>query len=345
MADISSWAWMGTGTWPNFALRFGVPRSDNYLNNSGNGLTINPANYTEIIWRDGNNDGAISDNDGGDSTTAGTDRVIINGVAKTVHEIGAYTNSTFTANGVTYTVTMGVWIFTDGTYMVRINDDDIPNNVHFSTVSNITLGTWNGTEYGGSLISTRDDPFICFAAGTMVDTPDGPRAVESLSAGDLVNTLDNGAQPIRWLGTRTISGSGRFAPVLLRKGALGNTCDIRLSPHHRIMVSGWRAELHAGCEEVLVAAHHLVNDQMILRAPVETVTYVHLLFDAHQIVNSSGLWSESFHPSAYGLGVLEQDTRAEVIALFPECDDTMQTYGPTVRTCLKAWEARTVIAA
>jgi hypothetical protein len=266
-------------------------------------------------------------------------------VAKTVHEIGAYTNSTFTANGVTYTVTMGVWIFTDGTYMVRINDEDIPPNMHHTGVTNIQLGTWNGTEYGGSLISTRDDPFICFAAGTMVDTPDGPRAVESLSAGDLVNTLDNGAQPIRWLGTRTISGSGRFAPVLLRKGALGNTCDIRLSPHHRIMVSGWRAELHAGCEEVLVAAHHLVNDQMILRAPVETVTYVHLLFDAHQIVNSSGLWSESFHPSAYGLGVLEQDTRAEVIALFPECDDTMQTYGPTVRTCLKAWEARTVIAA
>ena len=32
----------------------------------------------------------------------------------------------------------------------------------------------------------------------MIDTPDGPQAVETLILGDLGMTLDHGPQPIRW---------------------------------------------------------------------------------------------------------------------------------------------------
>ena len=39
----------------------------------------------------------------------------------------------------------------------------------------------------------------CYAPGTMIDTPDGPRAVETLQVGDLVMTLDHGPQSIRWV--------------------------------------------------------------------------------------------------------------------------------------------------
>lgn len=340
MANTASWAWSGTGTWPSFRAN----RANN-IDNRGNGLAIDPAGYQDITWVDGNNNNAINDNDGSDGTSAGTDRVIVNGVSKTVHEVGAFVNSTVTVKGITYTVTMGVWVFTDGTYMVRMDDASIPPDAHHKKVTAIDLGTWNGTEYTASLVDTRDQPFVCFTAGTHVDTPTGPRPVESLQPGDRVSTRDHGVQPLRWVGRRTISGRGRFAPILIRRGALGNARDIRLSPHHRVLIGGWRAELYAGTDEVLVAAHLLIDGQTIRRDPCNSVTYVHLLFDRHQIVTSDGLESESFHPAAYGLGVLDAPTRAEVAALFGDIPDLVRDYGPTARPCLHRWEAEVLLAA
>jgi hypothetical protein len=37
---------------------------------------------------------------------------------------------------------------------------------------------------------------VCFAEGTLIDTPMGPRAVEDLTPDDPVSTLDHGAQPV-----------------------------------------------------------------------------------------------------------------------------------------------------
>lgn len=44
----------------------------------------------------------------------------------------------------------------------------------------------------------------CFAAGTMITTPDGPGAVETLRPGDLVVTRDRGPQPLRWIGRQSV---------------------------------------------------------------------------------------------------------------------------------------------
>ncbi len=158
-------------------------------------------------------------------------------------------------------------------------------------------------------------------------------------------TLDNGVQPLRWIGAQLISGHANFAPVLIRQGALGNDRDLRLSPHHRLMISDWRAEMLAGSSEVLVTARHLTNGKTILRAPCDHVRYVHLLFDTHQIIFAEGIATESFHPSAYGLGVLQDETRAEVLALFPELDSDWNGYGPTARPCLRRWEVAVLVAA
>lgn len=342
MVDTPSWAWLGTGNWPGFSTNWrGNPNSQNYLQNSGNGLTIDPNNYSDIIWRDGGNrpDGIIDDNDSGDGTNAGSDRVVINGSPKTVHEVAVYENSTLVINGETHQMDVIVWLFTDGTYMVRIEDADIPAYTHHSKVTEITLGTWDGAEYSGTFIAPRTDPFLCFTPGTLIETPDGPRLVEDLRPGDLVLTADHGAQPLRWIGQRTVAAQGAQAPVLIRKGALGNTRDLLLSPQHRMLLTGWQAELYAGSDEVLAAALHLVNGDTITRAPGGMVTYIHLLFDEHEIIWAEGIPTESFHPGAYAMNVLDDAARAELLALFPELDGETG-YGPLARPCAQGWEAR-----
>ena len=51
-----------------------------------------------------------------------------------------------------------------------------------------------------------------------------------------------------------VAGAGAGAPVLIPAGALGNTRDLLVSQQHRMLVTGWRAELMFGEPEVLVAA-------------------------------------------------------------------------------------------
>ncbi len=106
---------------------------------------------------------------------------------------------------------------------------------------------------------------VCFTSGTQIATVSGDRCIEGLVAGDLVLTMDRGYQPIRWIGSSKRPATGDLAPILIRKGALGNNRDLRVSPQQRMLLQGWQAEMLFGEEEVLVTAKSLVNDHSILR--------------------------------------------------------------------------------
>ena len=146
---------------------------------------------------------------------------------------------------------------------------------------------------------------VCFARGTMIATPDGEIAIEDLSAGQPVRTMDHGDQVIRWIGSRRINGhmlaaNPHIRPVVIEKGALGNVRELLVSPQHRMLVSGWKAEVMFGEAELLVAAKDLINDTSIRPADVGEVEYFHMLFDAHEIVFANGAPAESLHPGRGG---------------------------------------------
>jgi len=181
----------------------------------------------------------------------------------------------------------------------------------------------------------------CFARGTMIRTPDGERPVETLAPGDLVDTRDHGPQPLRWLGSRRVPATGRFAPVVIEAGTFGFHRRLVVSPQHRVLLTHWMAELMFGEDEVLVAAKDLVNDCSVRILEGGTVEYFHLLFDRHQIVWSDGLETESFLPGPCVMNEFEDEVREEVLALFPEIDPgSYEGYGPPVRPALKSFEAR-----
>ena len=178
---------------------------------------------------------------------------------------------------------------------------------------------------------------ICLARGTLIDTPEGPRFIESLQKGDLVHTLDHGPQPIRWIGARRVAATGALAPIRIKAGTLGNLRDLLVSPNHRMMIRGPKAEVLFGERDVLVAAKHLVNDATIRPAPRAEVDYFHMLFDAHQIIFAESCPTESLFPGQEALNAVEESARAEILTLFPELQETP---APLTRYELKAWEAQ-----
>lgn len=104
----------------------------------------------------------------------------------------------------------------------------------------------------------------------MIETERSLTPIQDIQVGDLVRTLDNGLQPVRWAGTRGVSALEKRAPIRFAPGALGNTRELSVSPQHKMLVSGWRAELYFGEEELLVAALHPINADTIHHARVGT---------------------------------------------------------------------------
>ncbi len=189
---------------------------------------------------------------------------------------------------------------------------------------------------------------ICFARGTLIATPDGPRPVETLDEGQHVLTRDDGPQPVLWRGQRRMSGARLHAmphlrPVRIRTGALGRDRpegDLIVSPEHRVLVRGRAAEILFHTPEVLVAARDLINDSTILTDYIlPEVTYVHLMLGRHQIVWANGLETESFHPAGTSLDSVDPDQRASLLERFPEIAANPHAYGDFARRNLTTSEA------
>ena len=189
------------------------------------------------------------------------------------------------------------------------NAVDYSDNARFGTTSSMTVQGANADTY-----SYDNTGIVCFAAGTQVMTPGGEFAIETLRPGDLVNTLDHGAQPLLWVGQRPISDAELTAneelrPVMITKGALGNSRDLLVSRQHGMMIG----------PDHLVRAIHLAREMPGVRIAngKREVTYVHLFFARHEIVFAEGVASESFYPGPTALRMLSPAGRSEFLNLIP----------------------------
>jgi len=111
-----------------------------------------------------------------------------------------------------------------------------------------------------------------------------------------------------------------------------------------MLIANDRAELYFEEREVLVSAKHLVGSDGIARLNTQSASYIHFMFDQHEVVLSDGTWSESFQPGDYTMRGIDRTQRDEIYSLFPELnsDDGMQDY-TSARKSLKAYEARLLV--
>jgi len=258
-----------------------------------------------------------------DSTTAGT--LVI-----------THINGQAVVAGQTITLPTGqqVTLNADGTFTI-VGDGQTESPSFTYTVTN-GVGQ---TDVG--IVTITQAP--CFTVGTLIRTPAGEVPVEDLQPGDLVDTLDDGPQPLRWIGQRTVPAIGPMAPIRIRAGTFGAHGTLLMSPQHRVLVRDALAQLLFGEDEVLVAAQDLVNDRSVRRIEGGAVTYVHLLFDRHQVIWSAGLATESYLPGPMSHLHMDAPVMQELCALFPELHGPRCP--PAARRTLRRHETRVLFAA
>ncbi len=189
----------------------------------------------------------------------------------------------------------------------------------------------------------------CFTPGTTIATPRGERLVEELQVGDKIITRDNGIQEIAWVGHKAMNGKQLAAnphlkPILIKAGSLGQDLperDMLVSPNHRVLVASEKTQLYFEEREVLAAAKHMTGAEGIHAVNVMQTTYVHFMFERHEVVLSNGAWTESFQPGDYSLKGIGNSQRNEIMELFPELATASGLEGyQSARKALKKHEAR-----
>lgn len=255
-----------------------------------------------------------------------------NAVQHTFDAIVQYSATITYADGTTVPVTLNViqsttgetWIAPPSLYSpsaALLGADPIQSIQLTGVISNRSSGLYFERE----VVDIVTVP--CFAAGTMIRTPAGDVAIETLRVGELVMTLDGGPQPVRWIGSRKLTVADleerpNLRPIRIKAGVLGKgvpTTDLVVSPQHRILVRSKIAQRLFGVDEVLVAVKQLLLiDGIDVVANQDGIEYFHFLFDNHQVVISNGAETESLYTGPEALKSVGPVAQEEIFAIFPE---------------------------
>ncbi len=197
--------------------------------------------------------------DGNDGQTAVGNNVFV------VDFTNSYTLLGTTANGVVVSGPSYDYLFTNATYSI-----------------------------GNSVSINTTDPYnYCFLEGTLINTPEGERPVESIKMGDKVMSADGRELTVRWMGYETIrNGIGASihkAPIRISAGAFGDglpLSDLYVSNAHAFLLDGH-----------LVVASALINGETITAVPFSDMpsefTYWHIETEEHELVVANGVAAET----------------------------------------------------
>jgi len=211
-------------------------------------------------------------------------------------------------------------------------DVDYSDNSRFASGEGITF---QGASADNSSFTSENTGVACFASGTLVLTARGDVPIEQLCRGDLVQTRDNGMQPILWVGSHRLSGhelaaNPKLRPISISPLLSGGDKQLIVSPQHAVML---RVE---GVNETLVRAAHLARmkgGQARVMQGCRNIHYFHVMFEAHQIIFANGAPTESFYPGPQAFGALSPAARTEIKTLLPgfRVARAPDHYGLTIR--------------
>lgn len=278
------------------------------INGKGGDDIINAGGGADVVFG-GNGDDIISGEGGADYLDGGKGNDILRGGAGADILIGGEGDDILSGgNGddtFVFDGTSGNDIVTDFT-----TADTIAIDLGESFSGPIDLSSLDFDQIGGNVLITLPNggtiliqnstiadvqsrvQVACLLRGTLVATPEGEVAVETLSIGDRVTTLDGTPKRIKWIGRRSYGasfarGNAKIVPVVIAAGALGPNIpsrDLHVSPDHAIHVEGG-----------LVPAGLLVNGGSIRQEmSADVIDYFHVEFEHPEVIFTNGAPTESY---------------------------------------------------
>ena len=272
------------------------------------GTTFSPADYAEQVNVTFNGDGTVTAAAFGPGlfsnadTAAGTGQDAIAGMVTSVNTTAStpFGLGTVTINDVDTVTSKVVGTYTADVIGTNANGQVLlgiepytgstadPYNGSYALLSSTSLSQDPNatTTYSTNLSYPGSFDLPCFATGTMIATPGGEVAVETIRAGDLVTTLSGDARRVIWVGSRRVDLARHprpdtVRPVRIAAGAFDENVpsrDLILSPDHAVHAAG-----------VLIPSKLLVNGTTVAVLDQPSVTYHHVELEHHDVLLANGL--------------------------------------------------------
>lgn len=198
----------------------------------------------------------------------------------------------------------------------------------------------------GSMAETRhlapampifEDAFCAFSRGALIETTDGPIAIEDLLPGDHIIDIDGQAQPLLWKGSTTVvpgrpTPQGRSLKLTRIQSdsfgmqrplsclVAGPSARILHTPDHLRGVNG-------GLQKLTPVAEFIDGMSVIETAPPTPVQLFHIALARHSVIRVGGLEFETYHPGETAGRLLSPSMRSVFLNLF-EHADTFRDFGP-----------------
>lgn len=206
-----------------------------------------------------------------------------------------------------------------------------------------------GTTYTSNASNSKGT-LACFAAGTTILTASGELAVETLSPGDLIQTLDKGPMPVLWAHSASIAldtAQVQQDAILVSANSLGPgrpTTDLVVSAQHRILV-GEAGQLDETFDSpAFVPAKALIGlaGIRVMRGK-RRVTWHHFALADHHVVFAEGCASESLLLGPIVVAGLDSNSLAQIDRAFPNRPSGQPINGPLCRPGLSVGQAARAI--
>lgn len=212
-----------------------------------------------------------------------------------------------------------------------------PQLRRYSVSALLPSGSIAETRHVAPALPVFEDAFCAFSRGALVDTDQGPIAVEDLIPGDMIMTINNTAEKLLWKGSTVI--------VPGKPGANGR--DMRLT---RIMADAFGLQRPLGCViagpsarllhtpdhlrgisgdlQTLTSVKEFVDgDGIIETAPPTAIELFHLCLSRHSVIRVGGLEFETYHPGEATGRNMNQSLRTVFLNLFAHAEN-FRDFGP-----------------
>lgn len=172
-----------------------------------------------------------------------------------------------------------------------------------------------------------EDAFAALGRGAIVQTENGPVAVEDLLPGDRVMTASSGLRTLKWRGMMTIVPGARN-----KRAEMGTMTRITSDafgygrPGHDLVVGPSARMIHraqgvktlTGNEAAFVPIRDFIDGSSIIELrPIAPVHVYQLGFDEHEVISVNGIEMETLHPGIIHRMNMRSDMQLLFMSLFP----------------------------
>ena len=175
-----------------------------------------------------------------------------------------------------------------------------------------------------------EDAFCAFSRGSILETDNGPIAIEDLLPGDKVVDIDGKVQIVQWKGSTTLnpgsvhSQQNNLHLTRVMADSFGMqrpaTCMIA-GPSARLLHTPVHLRAVAGNNRILTPVQEFVDGiNVIETSPPTPVELFHICLARHTVIHVGGLDFESYHPGINAARDISHAMRSMFLNLFAHVD-------------------------